>query len=283
MRKPLALFAAAPLRYRGNGVRTIILSILGLLTFLPFLIALSISFKSVFQYAHEPFFPAFPLHLENYSAAYHLVIGYIRNSLIVSASSVALTLVIGLMSAYVFARYDFPFKSLLFFVFLSLMMIPGVLSLVTRFLMVNRLGLRDTFLGLILPYSSGGQLVVIFIGRTFFERIPKDLFESAKLEGASEIQIITSLVVPMSMPIVATLTIMDVVSTWNNVLWPMIIVSSKNLFPVSVGLLSFQGEMQSDIGAMMAGYLLASLPLLLLFAFASKQFVHGLTSGAVKL
>jgi len=274
---------------RGSGtVRTmnvpiiLILGVLGFLTFLPFMVAISISFKSIFQFTMSPFLPGLPLTFSNYAVAYRLVIGYITNSVFVSSLAVVLTLIIGLMSAYVFARFDFPFKTVLFFVFLSLMMIPSVLSLVTRFLMVNRLGLRDNYLGLILPYASGGQLIVIFIGRTFFESIPKDLFECAKLDSANELQIISKIVLPMSMPIVSTLIILDVVSTWNNILWPLIILTSKKLYPVSVGLLQFKSEAATNVGAMMAGYLITSIPLIILFAFASKQFVKGLTSGAVK-
>jgi multiple sugar transport system permease protein/raffinose/stachyose/melibiose transport system permease protein len=273
----------SPLLAKGNTVRTIVLTVLGLLTFLPFIFALVISFKDIFQFTHHPFMPTFPLAFENYTIAYRLVIQYIFNSILVSGVSAVFVIAIGLLSGYVFARYDFPFKNQLFFLFLALLMIPTVLSLVTRFTLVMNLGLRDSYWGLILPYVSGGQIVVIFVSRTFFESIPNSLFESAKLEGAGDLTLLYKIAIPLSLAIIWTLVIMNVISTWNNILWPLVIINKVELMPISIGLLNFRGQTQSNTGAMMAGYLIASLPLLLVFSIASKQFVRGLTSGAIKM
>lgn len=268
---------------KGNTFRIVVLSLLGIITFLPFVFAIIISFKDVFQFTHHPFAPTFPLTFENYIIAYKLVINYIFNSIMVSGVSAVFVIIIGLLSGYVFARYDFPGKNQLFFFFLALLMIPTVLSLVTRFTLVLNLGLRDSHLGLILPYISGGQIVVIFVSRTFFESIPNSLFESAKLEGAGDMTLLFRIAIPLSRAIIWTLVIMNVISTWNNILWPLVIIYRVELMPISIGLLHFKGQTQSNIGAMMAGYLIASIPLLVVFMIASKQFIRGLTSGAVKM
>lgn len=268
---------------KGNTFRIIVLTALGLLTFLPFIFAIIISFKDIFQFTHHPFLPTLPLTFENYSIAYKLVINYIFNSIMVSGVSVVFVIIIGLLSGYVFARYDFPGKNLLFFFFLSLLMIPTVLSLVTRFILIMNLGLRNSYLGLILPYISGGQIVVIFVSRTFFESIPNSLFESAKLEGAGDMTLLYKIAIPLSGAIIWTLVIMNIISTWNNIIWPLVIINRVELMPISIGLLHFKGQTQSNTGAMMAGYLIASIPLLIVFAIASKQFVRGLTSGAIKM
>lgn len=268
---------------KGNTFRIIVLTLLGILTFLPFIFAIIISFKDIFQFTHHPFLPTFPLTFENYSIAYKLVVNYIFNSILVSGISAVFVIIIGLLSGYVFARYDFPGKNILFFFFLSLLMIPTVLSLVTRFTLIMNLGLRDSYLGLILPYISGGQIVVIFVSRTFFESIPNSLFESAKLEGAGDMTLLFRIAIPLSGAIIWTLVIMNIISTWNNILWPLVIINKIELMPISIGLLHFKGQTQSNTGAMMAGYLIASVPLLFVFIIASKQFVRGLTSGAIKM
>ncbi|MGQ9629505.1 MAG: carbohydrate ABC transporter permease [bacterium] len=268
---------------RGNLWRILILGALGALTFIPFIITIIISFKTIPQFNHQPFLPTWPLHLKNYLTAWNSTYRYLLNSVLVCSAAVILTLICGALSAYVFARFTFPLKNLLFYFLLSLLMIPGILSLVTRFLMVKNLHLLNTYWALIIPYTSGGQIFVMFVLRTFFENIPEDLFESARIDGAGELTILWRIVVPISKPIFWTLTILNVIGNWNNILWPLITLSSRKLYPITVGLLYFQTQYQVDRGPMMAGYVIASIPLVILFAIASKQFIEGLTSGALKL
>lgn len=268
---------------RGNRMRIVILTVLGLLTFFPFIITTIISFKDIYQFTHQPFLPTLPLAFKNYPTAYRLVAKYIVNSIIVSGTSVVVVILIGVLSGYVFARYDFPFKNVLFFFFLALMMIPPVLSLVTRFVLVMNLGLRDSYLGMILPFVSGGQIVVVFVSRTFFANIPRSLFESAKIEGAGDLDLLFRIAIPLSKAIIWTLVIINITRTWNNILWPLVIVNRVELMPISIGLLHFRTQTQTNTGAMMAGYIIASIPLLTVFFIASKQFIRGLTSGAIKM
>lgn len=267
----------------GNPFRITVLSLLAFFTFLPFIVTLIISLKDIYQFTHQPFLPTLPFAFNNYAIAFRLVVSYILNSIIVSGSAVVMMTLIGVLSGYVFARYDFPLKNALFFFFISLMMIPPVVSLVTRFVLVMDLGLRDSYLGMILPFVSGGQIIVVFVSRTFFQNIPASLFESAKIDGAGDLGLLFRIAVPLSGAIIWTLAIINIMRTWNNILWPLVIINRVELMPVSIGLLHFRSQTQANTGAMMAGYIIASIPLLIVFFIASKQFISGLTSGAIKM
>jgi ABC-type glycerol-3-phosphate transport system permease component len=271
------------LKSRGEIAKIVVLTLLGVLTFIPFISTIIISFKSVPQFNHQPFLPTFPLHFRNYVVAYQATYLYILNSVYVSAVAVVLTLVVACASAYAFARFDFPLKQPLYMTFIGLLMIPPLLSLVTRFIMVRNLGLINTHWSLIAPFISGGQVFMIFVAKTFFESLPEDLFESARLDGAREMRILWSIALPMSRPIIWTLAVLNIQGNWNNILWPLITLSDRTKFPVSVGLLYFQGQYVADRGPMMAGYIIASVPMIILFTFASRQFVEGMSSGALKL
>ncbi len=271
------------LRSRGDLTRIAVLTFLGVLTFIPFISTIIISFKSVPQFNHQPFLPTFPLHFRNYVVAFNSTYLYILNSVYVSAVAVALTLIVACASAYAFARFDFPLKQPLYMAFIGLLMIPPLLSLVTRFIMIRNLGMINTHWALIAPFVSGGQVFMIFVAKTFFETLPEDLFESARLDGASEMRILWNIALPMSRPIIWTLAVLNVQSNWNNILWPLITLSDRSKFPVSVGLLYFQGQYVADRGPMMAGYIIASIPMMVLFTVASRQFVEGMSSGALKL
>ena len=271
------------LRSQGDIARMVVLALLGVLTFIPFISTIIISFKSVPQFNHQPFVPTFPLHFRNYVVAFQSTYLYILNSVYVSAVAVALTLVVACASAYAFARFEFPLKQPLYMAFIGLLMIPPLLSLVTRFIMVRNLGIINTHWALIAPFVSGGQVFMIFVAKTFFETLPEDLFESARLDGAREMRILWSIALPMSRPIIWTLAVLNIQGNWNNILWPLITLSDRTKFPVSVGLLYFQGQYVADRGPMMAGYIIASIPMIILFTFASRQFVEGMSSGALKL
>ena len=268
---------------RGNWWRVLILTAFGVLTFIPFVVTILISFKDIPQFDHQPYLLTFPLHAENYVTAFTSTYGYLVNSIYVSALAVVLTLICACLSAYTFARFSFPGKMVLFYFMLSLLMIPTILSLVTRFIMVKNLGLINTYWALIIPYTSGGQIFMMFVAKTFFEGLPEDLFESARLDGAKELRILWSIVLPMSRPIIWTLTILNIHGNWNNILWPMITLSRRAMYPITVGLLYFRNEYVVDRGPMMAGYIIASVPMIILFFVASRQFVEGLSSGALKM
>lgn len=260
-----------------------ILVILVLLTLYPFVFMMITSTKSYTQFLHSYWLPTWPMHIgENYAAAWKQIQGYLQNTIFVGLVATAGYLISASMSGFVFARYRFPGKEFLFSSILILMMIPQILQLIPAFMWVRELGLLDTYWVLILPYIAGGQAYGIFLLRTFFSSLPVELFDVAKIDGANDFQLYRHVALPLSKGILATLAILRFQQIWNDLIWPLITVSTDSMRTITVGLFYFQGGAQTQYGAMFAGYLIASIPLLLLFAFSMKQFMAGLTAGAIK-
>jgi ABC-type glycerol-3-phosphate transport system permease component len=147
---------------------------------------------------------------------------------------------------------------------------------------VRQLGLFNSYGALILPAIAGSQVFAIFILRGFFAGLPEDYFAAARVDGASELQCYWHIALPMSKPILATIAIMVGVAVWNDYVWPLLVASDESLRTVSVGLQFFRTSYRVDIGELMAGNVLASIPLIILFAFASGTFVKGLSTGGIK-
>ena len=262
----------------------LILGVVALLTFYPFIFMVITSFKTSPQFIHDFWGIAWPPTLANYTDAWSRISIYLANSILVSGVSVAGVLVIASVSAFVFARFNFPGREFLFFAILALLMIPGILTLVPTFLLVKRFGLLNTYWVLILPYISGGQIFAIFILRSFIASLPEELFESARLDGASTLRLFANIAVPLSKPTLVTIAIMNILSTWNEYVWPLVTIPDGRRWTISVGIVSFvsrYGGLESW-GPMFAGFVIASLPLIILFLFTMRYFIAGLTSGAIK-
>lgn len=208
---------------------------------------------------------------------------YMGNSALYALVAVVLTLVAASLSAYAFARMRFIGKEMLFYLILGLLMIPGVLTLVPSFVLMLEFKLLNTRWALWLPYAAGGQAFAIFVLRTFFAGLPEELFESARIDGASEFTVLRRITLPLSKPILGTLALLQIYGIWNDLVWPLTVITKPELKTVMVGLLGFTSQFNTDYGPLYAGYVIASLPLILLFALTSGLFVQGLTSGAIKI
>ena len=261
-----------------------ILILLLLLTIIPVALLLLFSFKNNTQFITQRFTITLPLYLENYSKAWNADIGkYMLNSVLYTVGGVSLTLVPAALSAYVFARLRFIGKELLFYLVLGLLMIPGVLTLIPAFILIIDLKLLSTRWAFWLPYAAGGQAFAILVLRTSFAGLPEDLFESARVDGAREIRIFWSLVLPLSLPILGTLALLQANVIWNDLIWPLTVNTNPELKPVMAGLMIFTGIFRTEFGPLFAGYVLASLPMIGLFAFTSRLFIRGLMSGAIRM
>ncbi|HZZ41741.1 MAG TPA: carbohydrate ABC transporter permease [Tepidisphaeraceae bacterium] len=220
---------------------------------------------------------------KGYRYAWSIFRPFMLNALITSGASALGVILFGSLSAYVFSRYRFPGHRVLFLVVLSFMMIPGVLTLVPSFLLVKRLHLINSYWALILPYVAGGQILAIFLFKSFFDALPQELFESARLDGANHLQQYWHLVLPLSKQIIAVVAIVNVLGTWNNFLWPQVVNPDTTYAVVSTGLfLMSETQANSDRSVMFAAYVISALPLLILFVYATKPFMQGITSGAFK-
>ncbi|MFV0503395.1 MAG: carbohydrate ABC transporter permease [Lachnospirales bacterium] len=261
------------------------LFILGFLTFYPLIFTILTSFKD-----NEQFFKSFwgfpnPLVLGNYRNAFQSLLPYIFNSFYIAAVSILLILVSTSLSAYAFARLTFPFKEKIFAAILALMMIPGMLQLIPRFQLLISYGLLNTYSGIIIGYVASAQTMAIFIIRSFLDSQPEELYEAARIDGATEVRTFTNIALPLLKPVLGTVAIINLLTIWNDYLWPLVVTSDENLFTMALGLLKYTSSFGNTTlyGPMFAGYVVASLPLVILFLFFMDYFMEGLTAGAVKM
>lgn len=263
------------------GKHLFILLILSM-AFFPLYVMLSISGKTNAQFAGAPIALTWPFHWSNYARAWGMVADYVFNTIFVCVTSVALTFLLTLNAAFFFARYRMPGHRFLWYFFLLLMLMPGIANLVPLFMLLRNLSLLNTFWALIVVYVTGGQVVQIYILRNFIEDIPQDLFDAAEVDGATALQQVYHIVLPMSGSILSTLGILQFIGLWNDYILPLIVMRDDHMLTMAVGLVRLDSEYVKDWGALMAGYTLASIPMVLIFLFTMRLFVKGLASGAVK-
>ncbi len=284
-------------RFSGRQAAAIAaLTLMLALTLLPFAMMLVTSQKSNAE-IHKSFWaPPRELRPDYYTDAFEFIAHYILNSITVGAIAVAGVVFLSSLSGYVFARLEFGGKRTLFILLLSLMMVPGILTLVPAFLWykefpfaggndwlgVGGRGFLNTRWVLVIPYVAGGQVLGVFLCRTFFEGIPRSLFEAARIDGAGELKAYYYIALPLSLPILATLAVMTFLSVYNDYIWPSVTITDSALQTFSVGVTKFGLEGNLDLGPLMAGYVIGSAPLVLLFAFGMRYYVEGLTKGGLK-
>jgi ABC-type glycerol-3-phosphate transport system permease component len=266
----------------GRVVTFGVLSVLAFMSLYPVLFILITSTKSLGQFYSDFWFPQWPFHLSNYSQAWHAVSGYMLNSVVVTTASTVGVVALSCLAAYAFARFEFPGRELFYYLVIFLLMVPAVLTLVPSFLLVRDLGLLNTRWALILPYIATGQVLGIFILRQFFAGLPEELFEAARVDGATELRVFWRIGVPLVRPTLVTVAILQVLTVWNDYLWPFVVTRDPSVQTLVVGLVRFQGRFYTNWGTLMAGYVIAALPLLVLFAIAMRSFIGGLTQGGLK-
>ncbi|MEE2872052.1 MAG: carbohydrate ABC transporter permease [Candidatus Latescibacterota bacterium] len=221
-------------------------------------------------------------HWENWIVAWDTVGTYIFNTVLVAVTAVVFALCFSTAAAFFFARYRMPGATFLWYFFLVLMLMPGVANLVPLFILLRDMNMINSLLALVIIGISGAQVVQIFILRNFIEEIPQDMFDAADVDGASPFRQVLYIVLPMSGSVISTLAILQFISVWNDFLLPFIIIRDDSLLTLAAGLIKLDGEYVKQWGEMMAGYSIASLPLVLIFLFTMRLFVRGIASGAVK-
>jgi ABC-type glycerol-3-phosphate transport system permease component len=263
----------------------VLLVLLCVITLFPFVFMVLTSFKNNGQFYGSYWLPSWPLHMENYTDAWHAVSQYIWNSLVVTILSTAGTVLIVIPPSYVFARFEFRLREVLFYLILMLLFIPALLTLVPLFLEVKALHLLDTRWALILPYISGSQVLGILILRSFFSSQPVELYEAAEIDGAGELVKMVRIGVPLSFPVIGTIAIFTALNVWGDYLWPLVALPSQGNWTMPLGLVNFQSTYVSNQqwGPLFAGYVIAALPIVVLFLLLMDYFIKGLTEGAVKM
>lgn len=207
---------------------------------------------------------------------------YLVNSLIVTLSSVACILVAGTLASYALARYRFRGNEAIYLFFLCGLMVPLKLAIIPLFIQLATLGLIDTHLGLVLVYTAMGLPSAIFIMTGFLRTLPSEPEESARIDGASEARIMWSIMLPLARPAMVIAGIHNAVPIWNDFFFPLVMVQTDRLKTLPQGLTVFMGEYNTEWGVLFAGLTLAALPITLVYMALSRQFIAGLTHGAVK-
>ncbi|NLF39839.1 carbohydrate ABC transporter permease [bacterium] len=270
---------------RREGIKHALIWFVLLTSFFPLYLMVVISFKDNVQFTNNPWWFDAPAtwHWENWAKGWACVQNYIANSVVTSVGAVILGLVTSLLASYAIARYRFAGRNIFYYGLIASMFLPGTAAtLVTMFTVLEGMRLINNLWALVLCGAVGGQVVCVFILRQFIDDIPKELFESAEIDGAGHLQQIWHIVVPMSGSVMGTLAIMQFLSNWNNLMLPLVIMRDDELLTVPVGLMRLEGEYVKLWGEMMAGYTISAIPLIILFLFTMRLFVKGISAGAVK-
>ena len=252
----------------------------------PFYWMVLTSLKSYGSYnaEHIPaFFTASPT-LENYADAFTAVpLGrYLLNTVVFTTITTALMMIVIVLAAFAFARLAFRGKNLMFTLFLSLMMIPNELVVITNFVTITNLNLRNTFTGLILP--SVTSVFYIYLLKENFEQVPDELYRAAKVDGTSDLKYLFKVLIPICRPTIVTVVILKVIECWNAYVWPRLITDDPNYYLVSNGIQEIRenGFGRENIPAMMAAVVVISLPLVILFLIFRKKVMAGVSRGGLK-
>lgn len=266
----------------NRSLHYLVLVLLAVITVYPFwwtlVTALSTS-GDVFTYPPR-MWPENP-GLDNFIEVFNTidVLAFYKNSIIISALTVAGTLIVCSMAAYPLARMQFPGRNIVFGAILATMILPSEVNFLVNFITVSKLGMGDTYSGVVLPGLAGA--VGIFLMKQAFEAVPNDLVDAARVDGATEWQIFWHIMLPLARPALAALTILTMVAAWNQYIWPSIVMASPDKFPLSVGVLYLSGAFSFKIRVVAAGAVLTVLPILIVFLFTQRYFLRGF-DGAVK-
>ena len=278
--------AAAIRRGTGKTVTVILLTFWAVMVLFPFYWMLLTSVKSYSAYNAEyvPKLYTFAPTIQNYADAFTTVplARYFLNTLIYTAATTALMLVVTVLAAFAFARLNFKGKNAAFVLFLSLMMIPNELVIITNFVTITNMNLRNTFLGLILP--SVASIFYIYLLKENFAQIPDELYYAAKVDNTTDFKYLRKVLIPICRPTLVTITILKVIECWNSYVWPRLITDKETHYLVSNGIqyIRESGFGRENIPAMMAAVVSISVPLIILFLVFHKKIMEGVARGGTK-
>lgn len=245
----------------------------------PFLWMLSTAFKTdSLAFEYPPTWIPRPFTVENFRAIWTEVPygRYFLNSLAVTIGVTLGEVITSSLAAYAFARLRFPGRDSMFLLYLATLMIPGQVTIIPNFILMKYMGWINTYQGLIIPtaFTAFGT----FLLRQYFLSIPRELEEAARVDGASYFQVWSCIIMPLASPAIATLAVFSFMGSWNSFLWPYVMITRSDMKTLTVALRGLQTEYGTEWGMLMAGSLLAMLPMLVIFLFAQKYFVRGIAT-----
>jgi ABC-type glycerol-3-phosphate transport system permease component len=259
-----------------------VLSFVAIMVIMPLLFALSLSLQG--QTLSPSLIPDFSnLDWSSFSTVFRQepnLLRWIINSFVVALVVTLGQLVTSSLAAYALANIDFPGKIAFFFFFLGTLMIPWESTIIPNYLAVTKLGWKDSYQGLIVPFVAGG--FGIFLLRQYFLTLPRDLYEAAVLDGCGHARYLWAILLPLSRPALATLAVYTFLNTWNQYYWPLLIVDSPEWRTTQIGITAFRSSEVTVYNLQMASTLIVMLPTLILLVLGQRQLVRGLTAGALK-
>ena len=267
----------------------VILFIVTVVSIYPFFYMISTSFMTVGEAANQYLFPK-KLIFENYFEVWtsNNFQRYTLNSLIIASIVVSGILFTSIPAAYSFARIDFPFKNIIFYFLLVSLMIPEIIMLLPHLLIIRGEIIplpfgpswMNSLQGLTVPFM--GNIFVIFLLRQYFKKIPKELWEAARMDGASHFYFLYKVVVPLSLPIIVTVSLFSFILAWNAFAWPLLILTKDDWFPVTVSIYGFIREVGPNFNLLMAACVISILPILILYFFTQKLFLEAISNFGLK-
>jgi putative chitobiose transport system permease protein len=248
----------------------------------PFLWLLSTALKlnaNVYQF--PPQFIPWPITFKNFTDVFSIMPlwTYIWNTILMTGMGVFLNLVTCTITAYPLARFNFPGRNFIFYAIVSTMILPNAAGMIVHFLIILKLGLYNTLLGIVLP--SAVSVFNIFLLRQAFITIPQEMEDAARIDGASEFRIFWNIMVPMIRPAIATVVIFDFMAFWNSFIWPIVVLDDPHKYPLTAALQYLQGELNYNFPYIAAGTIISVIPIIVVFLILQKQFINGMV-GAVK-
>jgi raffinose/stachyose/melibiose transport system permease protein len=274
----------SPRKAAANAALYLFLSFFAVVYLFPMYFTVVSSLKADFDIFFRPFALPSKLMFSNFVRAWAMshVDVYFKNSVLLTVATCGLSLVVASMASYILARFRVRWGNTLFLFFLAGMMVPFQSTIIPLAYVIARLGIHDSVLVVILMMTAFGLPTNILIVRGFMRSIPRELEESAIIDGCAVLSVFVKIILPMSVPALVTITIMNFLGTWNNYMMPLVFINTNSLQPLATGLLSFFGERSSDYGGVMAAIIISFLPPFLLFVFAQEKIEKGMAAGALK-
>jgi multiple sugar transport system permease protein len=272
-------------RFLQHLVTYALLVFIALLVLLPLLWMVSTSFKPKSQlFLPQIYWIPKKITLANYNNLLNdpsvPIVRWFINSVVLALVSTALILGVDSLAAYAYARMEFPGRKILYTLMLATLFMPGLMFLIPNFLTIYNLGLLNNYAGVILPGLAG--VFGVFFLRQFFESLPKELEETARIDGANTFQTFYKVVLPLTKPALATLAVITFLASWNDFLWPFLILQSTNLQTLPLGLRTLQGAYTSEYGLMMAGAVIVAIPVLIIYIALQRFIVRSVASTGLK-
>ncbi|RKF19794.1 carbohydrate ABC transporter permease [Alginatibacterium sediminis] len=271
-------------RFMNDWVKICYLMLIAGFVLVPLLAAVLGGFKSLGELQSNPIGLPNNWEFEHYGAVLNnpFLWNSMKNSFVISSMTLILTLLGGAMTAFTFSHIRFVGHRYVYSYFLLGMMFPFATGILPLFIKIRDLGLLDSFYGVVIPQVAFGLAMAILLFKTFFEQLPAELFDAARVDGCGYARFFFEIVIPLSTPILATVGVFVLVTSWNNYLLPLVVLNNSDLYPWTLGIMQYQGEFAVEWNKVLAYVSITVLPALAFFIVAQKYIVAGLTGGAVK-